>query len=333
MAFFAGRLGLIFCTAALLIALRGDFAAAYEQTIPEHAEAENEAAVLFQTAMVAAQRKVPDNGALLQDDIDLEATSQEGDANVYSKECFEGSVGEPVIGKPVIAKPVITELYIKTEEEPQISCSSLADCLSLFQDLVWFVLAFAAYGIWRWFSEKEYKISSASEASERIPEQASIRRDNSSTAVQVDALVQAMYSDNIDNLRKLVDERSVNACDNVCCCTALHMAAHCSNLPAAEALLARGADVNVCDVWDETPLHFAARAGNVEACAILLKHRADANACNADGHTPLLVAAVAKKSAVCELLLDRGAHTGGADEEDVPPLLNSLLLRRIMSPK
>jgi len=319
----------MFCIVALLIALRGDFIVAIEQTILEDVETETEASVLFQSAMSttgATRAKVPSDGPLLQDAIDLEATLLEGDANAYSNECLEGAVAEPVIA----------ELFMKKEEAPQISFSTrgLADYLSLFQDFVWFVLAFAAYGIWRRFSDRESdeeKLWKEWEASQKIPEQASIRRDAGNTTVQVDALVQAMYSDNIDNLRKLLDERSVNACDDICCCTALHMAAHCSNLPAAEALLARGADVNVCDVWDETPLHFAARAGNVEACDILLKHGADANARNADGHTPLLVAAVANKSSVCELLLDCGAHTGGADEEDVPPLLNSLLMRRIMS--
>lgn len=143
--------------------------------------------------------------------------------------------------------------------------------------------------------------------------------------------MQAMYSENKDDLRKFLDQRSVNACDDVCCCTALHVAAHYSCLPAAEALLARGADANVCDAWDETPLHFAARAGNVEVCSLLLKNRADASASNADGQTPLLVAAKAMKVDACELLLDHGAHTGGASEDEVPDLLNNILMRRILS--
>lgn len=215
------------------------------------------------------------------------------------------------------------------------AAQEIAGYVSLFQDFFLFGLAFVVFCAWKYFTNAQ--ASKSATPAKNVTETDDLSGpadevdDNQSMApLNVDNLVQAMYSDNIGGLRKLLGERSVNARDEVCCCTALHMAAHCSCMPAAEALLARGADVNVRDAWDETPFHFAARAGNVKVCSLLLQHGADANAGNLDGCTPLVAAAEAGKAAVCEWLLDHGAHTGGMDEEDVPSLLTKLLHKRIL---
>lgn len=221
----------------------------------------------------------------------------------------------------------------------------LVELASLFQDVLWFGLAFTAFCIWSCFRVVEENAGDLAKkksvpsdtVAEKYPKQAPPCADIGSTPIQVDAIVQAMYSDNKDGLRELLDARSrwnsksINACDGICCCTALHMAAHCNCIAVAEALLDKRADVNVCDAWDETPLHFAARAGNVEVCKLLLENHASVNASNADGNTPLLVAAQARKTTICELLLDRGAHTGGVCEDEVPSLLSNILMSRISS--
>jgi len=311
-----------YIAAALLIALRCDSIAAFAGAACDNAREDIEDAghtALIQRAMATAAAR-----SLAEDTIDV----SKADYGISGlSECHEAPVAEPYVKKDV-------EFLAARISQIDFSSHGLAEIVSLFQDVIWFVLAFAAYCIWRCFSDMEKaaaeKLTMEKKAPEKSVVEAPVQHNISESPVNVDALVQAMYSDNIEGLRKFLDERSVNACDSVTCTTALHVAAHTNCVPAAEALLARRADVNVCDVWDETPLHFAARAGHVEVCDVLVKNGADVNASNADGHTPLIVAAEAKKPLVCELLLDRGAHTGGADEEDVPSLLSSILQRRIM---
>ncbi len=53
-----------------------------------------------------------------------------------------------------------------------------------------------------------------------------------------------------------------------------------------EALIKRGADVNVADTSEATPLHWAVRVKNVESVKLLLAAGADVDARNAEGHPP-----------------------------------------------
>lgn len=233
------------------------------------------------------------------------------------------------------AEPLENTVIDDTQARPQVVAKMMSG-IFLFQDFFLFGLAFAIFCVWKCFTNlqerteptQQKKATALDDPSGPVEESRGTKPNLA--PIDVDALVQAMYSDNIDDLRKLLGERSVNARDAVGCCTALHVAAHCSCLPAAEALLGRGADVNVQDAWDETPLHFAARAGHVDLCALLVQHGADVNAGNAEDRTPLLAAAEAGKVAACEWLLDHGAHTGGAAEEDVPLVLTNVLHKRII---
>jgi len=318
-----------FFIAALLVASYSGSVVASEsevflQEAPFMVQAETEVAALFQSAhsVKPTMLKGPlwDSIRALTED-DIEAVLLEDAPEVDSGECLEHRSSATASKEQEESRLVV------------IPEDGIAGYLVLFQDVFWFGLAFAVFCIWRLRMEKaEENLPKKNDVVEKGAEETIIRRGTRSAPkkLEVDALVQAMYSENKDDLRKFLDERSVNACDEVCCCTALHVAAHYSCLPAAEALLARNADVNVCDAWDETPLHFAARAGNVEVCALLLKNCADVNASNADGTTPLITAAKAQKAKVCELLLDHGAHLGGAAEDEIPPLLSKILQCRIL---
>lgn len=119
--------------------------------------------------------------------------------------------------------------------------------------------------------------------------------------------------------------------EDPCGCTALHVAAHCGSATMARLLLDRGAKVDACEAWDETPLHIAARSGSVEVCDLLLSRNASIDAVNANDWTPLLVAGHANQEAVCELLLSRGAGAGGMADTDLPPLVNALIFRRMFA--
>lgn len=72
--------------------------------------------------------------------------------------------------------------------------------------------------------------------------------------------------------------------------TALHLAAFARNLPAAQALLAAGADPNVlarASFARVTPLGTAAFAGANDVARVLLEHGADPTLAASEGGTPL----------------------------------------------
>ncbi len=104
--------------------------------------------------------------------------------------------------------------------------------------------------------------------------------------------------------------------------TPLHLAARRGHLPAVNALVAAGADVNLRtdeEYWlgyeygleegDCSALDFAAHAGRVDILETLIRHGADATAVG-KGYgklSPLSHAACAKKLGAIEFLLDKGA--------------------------
>ena len=82
----------------------------------------------------------------------------------------------------------------------------------------------------------------------------------------------------------------------------LHSAVAAQRLDIAEALLARGAEVNATQADDFTPLHGAAQNGQTEMIALLLAHGADPHARTRDSLTPLDVARIEGREAAVEAL-------------------------------
>ena len=89
--------------------------------------------------------------------------------------------------------------------------------------------------------------------------------------------------------------------------TALLWAAQWNHLPAAEALLAAGADPNGANAYGVSPLHFAASNGSSALTALLLKHGARASGTLPTGETVLMTAARTGNLAVVDALLAAGA--------------------------
>jgi ankyrin repeat protein len=97
--------------------------------------------------------------------------------------------------------------------------------------------------------------------------------------------------------------------------TALMMAAYKRNLPAARALLDKGAQV---DRLGWTPLHYAAASGADDIARLLLERRADIDATSpirSGKYTPLMMAAREGQDAVVRLLLAEGADTSLKNSE------------------
>ncbi len=83
---------------------------------------------------------------------------------------------------------------------------------------------------------------------------------------------------------------SVDACDGVKHCTALHMAARRGNVEVAEALLDCGAGIEARDSLGDTPLRRAVNCDKTDGAPLLLARGSDMHSKGSKGLTPLLAA-------------------------------------------
>jgi ankyrin repeat protein len=89
------------------------------------------------------------------------------------------------------------------------------------------------------------------------------------------------------------------------------------NLEVLDLLLEKGADVNACNKWRETPLLIAANNGHVEAVKALLKSGADPSLCSEAGWSALTFAAHKGYSDIVRLLLAAKAPVNCRVTEDL----------------
>ena len=85
--------------------------------------------------------------------------------------------------------------------------------------------------------------------------------------------------------------------------TLLHVAIHWGRIASAEWLLEKGANPNTArakNFW--TPLHQASSRGNARIASALLEHGANPKSRDRDGKTPLDVAREKRRTAVVEVL-------------------------------
>jgi len=101
----------------------------------------------------------------------------------------------------------------------------------------------------------------------------------------------------------------------------LHWAAIHGDLPVAELLLARGADVDGKENTDGmTPLHSAAIWNSLAVAELLLAKGAEVDNKGTDGSTPLHLAAMYDRRAVAKLLLSNGADPNAKDRNGKTPI-------------
>ncbi|HEY8877581.1 MAG TPA: ankyrin repeat domain-containing protein [Roseateles sp.] len=96
--------------------------------------------------------------------------------------------------------------------------------------------------------------------------------------------------------------------------TPLMIAAIRGSLPAAKALVKRGAAVNRKG-W--TPLHYACSGPDNGVAAFLIEQGAELNARSENGTTPLMMAARYGNTALVPLLLAAGAEPRAANEQEL----------------
>lgn len=124
------------------------------------------------------------------------------------------------------------------------------------------------------------------------------------------ALHWAVYWDNADLAKALLEKGADAEAANRLGATPLYLAAANGNAEILKLLLAAGADAKATVLQnEETPLMFAARSGSVDAVAALLDAGSDIDAKDSyRGATALLFAAEQNHADVVTLLLDRGAN-------------------------
>jgi len=91
--------------------------------------------------------------------------------------------------------------------------------------------------------------------------------------------------------------------------TALHyIVRHVGSSQIIQALIAKGADVNVINSRSETPLHYACTRGHIDIMTYLLENGANANAVNSEGDNALHYAIFTRNLNTIRLLVKYGVN-------------------------
>jgi ankyrin repeat protein len=127
-------------------------------------------------------------------------------------------------------------------------------------------------------------------------------------------LYRAAYENRVDIAQALIARGDdIDAKDNEFGMTPLHGAAWYDSLDVASLLIDRGADIDAKDNDGSTPLHGAAAENSRDVASLLIDRGADIEVKGSGGATPLHVAAWHDSLDVASLLIDRGANTDGID--------------------
>lgn len=107
--------------------------------------------------------------------------------------------------------------------------------------------------------------------------------------------------------------------------TALMNAVFIGQIDTVQALLDKGADVNVKGRYDMTALTYAVRKGYIGIVQALLDKGADTNTRNKDGFTPLMIAAHRGHNTIVEKLLNAGAEINAKDNSGWTALMSAAM--------
>jgi len=122
-------------------------------------------------------------------------------------------------------------------------------------------------------------------------------------------LMKAAEKDDLARFKKLLKKRRIKINDyGMTGNRPLHIAAGkwCKE-GLIPQILAKGAFVDIRNIYKQTPLHFAAVYGCLEAIQLLIENGADVNAVDSSGHTPLALAEKQRRKRPIRLLIEYGA--------------------------
>ncbi len=130
-----------------------------------------------------------------------------------------------------------------------------------------------------------------------------------------EALVSAARSGDLAGLSSLLAGAWINFSTLVDGSTALYWAAYEEQLPAANQLLAAGADPSLADRYGVTPLYLASMNGNTDIVSALLDSGADPDALAPSGESMLMIAARTGVPSVISKLINAGAEVDKREEQ------------------
>lgn len=99
----------------------------------------------------------------------------------------------------------------------------------------------------------------------------------------------------------------VNARDEGNGCVSMHVAASKGNMELAAFLIRKGANLNIQDIFGNTPLHYAIDKGNTNIVGFLMRNGCNFNLSDYRGNSPLHSAAKQNSFEVVKMLLNDGA--------------------------
>lgn len=121
-------------------------------------------------------------------------------------------------------------------------------------------------------------------------------------------IFQAAETDNLDEVKKLLEAGTDIYTANFDGETLLHMAAKCNSMNVLNYLIEQKMDLEAkTEGYEDTPLQIATQEGQSEAFYALIKSGADINTENIEGETPVFTAIRFKRPEFLEYLLQNGA--------------------------
>ncbi|BBO89306.1 ankyrin repeat domain-containing protein [Desulfosarcina ovata] len=130
----------------------------------------------------------------------------------------------------------------------------------------------------------------------------------------------AVLSDDLQSLKKLIDDHVNISQMNENGETPLHIAAERGNLNIAIALITAGANVNSTDNTNRTPLFIAVNNEYIDLIKLLIVKNANVNKSLNNGNSPLHNACIHGNILIVKLLLSNGANLNSKNSEGHTPL-------------
>lgn len=155
-----------------------------------------------------------------------------------------------------------------------------------------------------------------------------------------DQALSLLLSGEVENFKELISRypHLINAKDKGHGNVALHVVASKGDIALATFLVARGADLNVQDIFGNGPLHYAIDKGKRSVAEMLLNSGANPNLQDFRGSSPLHVACLHNDVDSVKLLIKFNSDPDMSDIQDVKPrektnspLIRSLIDRRIQA--
>ena len=135
----------------------------------------------------------------------------------------------------------------------------------------------------------------------------------------------AALSDNLDYIKNIISENPHRINQKEDGNSFLHLGVRAGNADIVKFLVSNGADVNIKDIYGQTPIQIAPHSGNAEVVIQLVSNGAEINIKNSIGRTPLHDAAYHAQFQIVKYLISQGAEIDTKDIRNKTPLHDAII--------